>query len=204
MKLLVGLGNPGLQYEKTRHNAGFLVIDELARRHAAGSVPRARFSAATVEADIKGQRCLLLKPLTYMNLSGKSVGEAVRFFKVAPATDLLIIVDECYLPFGSIRIREDGGAGGHNGLSDIERALGTQQYPRLRFGIDPKPAYMDQADYVLSRFSDEQQAALPGALSKAADAAEAFVTEGAAAAMNKFNTRNRPGEDREDSKRVSQ
>ncbi len=188
MKLIVGLGNPGREYEKTRHNAGFLVIDRLALRHASGGSPaRARFNAAVLEAPVAGQPCLLLKPTTYMNRSGQSVGEAVRFYKLDLAQDVLVIVDDLYLPAGTIRLRPGGGDAGHNGLADIERALGTQDYPRLRVGIDPKPSFMDQADYVLGRFTDEQWGAVAPAIDKAADAVELFVSKGLDAAMNKFN-----------------
>jgi PTH1 family peptidyl-tRNA hydrolase len=191
MKLLVGLGNPGPQYEKTRHNAGFLVIDRLARRHAGagpGAIPKAKFDASVIEASIDGERCLLMKPTTYMNRSGQSVAQAVGFYKVNPQTDVLVIVDDVALPLGHLRIRPGGSAGGHNGLSDIERALATDAYPRLRIGIDPTPAMMDQADYVLGKFTPEQEAVINPALDKAADAARCFVTKGTQAAMNAFNT----------------
>jgi PTH1 family peptidyl-tRNA hydrolase len=188
MKLIVGLGNPGSKYDRTRHNAGFMVVDRLAGRHAAGA-PRARFNALCTE--IKpgggGEQVLLLKPTTYMNLSGRSVAEAVGFYKLVPATDLLVVVDDVAIPAGAIRVRPSGGAGGHNGLTDIQRALGSDAYPRLRIGIDPAPEFMDQADYVLGRFSDEQWALVEPALDKAADACEVFVKDGLDAAMNRFN-----------------
>jgi peptidyl-tRNA hydrolase, PTH1 family len=187
MKLIVGLGNPGREYEKTRHNAGYMVIDRLVSRFAPGAPARARFNAAIVEAPIAGQPCLLAKPTTYMNRSGPAVAEAVRFYKLDLPTDVLILVDDLYLPAGTIRVRPAGGSAGHNGLEDLERALGTQDYPRLRIGIDPKPPYMDQADYVLGRFSDEQWAKVAPALDKAAEAVELFVSKGLDAAMNKFN-----------------
>jgi PTH1 family peptidyl-tRNA hydrolase len=189
MKLIVGLGNPGAQYEKTRHNAGFLVLDRLAARFAPGGVARARFSGATLDAEIASSRCLLLKPTTYMNVSGRAVGEAVRFFKLEPAEDLLVIVDDVALPAGQIRLRAEGGAGGHNGLADIQRALGTVAYPRLRVGIDPSPGFMDQADYVLGRFTEEQWLLVEPALDEATRATEIFVAEGVTAAMNRFNKR---------------
>jgi peptidyl-tRNA hydrolase, PTH1 family len=189
VKLLVGLGNPGPRYERTRHNAGYLVVDRLASRHAPGQTPKGRFQSAVVEARIGGTPCLLMKPGTFMNRSGQAVGEAVRFHKADPAADLLVIVDDVALPCGSIRVRPGGGAGGHNGLSDIQRALGTDAYARLRIGIDAAPPFMDQADYVLGRFSEDQWAAVEPSLERAADAAEAFVAEGVDAAMNRFNTR---------------
>jgi peptidyl-tRNA hydrolase, PTH1 family len=187
MKLIVGLGNPGTTYENTRHNAGFMVVDRLAQRHAPGAPARARFNAATVEARIDGEPCLLFKPMTYMNRSGLPVAEAVRFYKLDPAADLLVLVDDVALPCGAIRLRASGGAGGHNGLTDLQRALGAEAYPRCRIGIDPSPPFMDQADYVLGRFTPEQWALVDPALNRAADAAEMFIARGIEAAMNTFN-----------------
>jgi PTH1 family peptidyl-tRNA hydrolase len=201
MKLIVGLGNPGREYEKTRHNAGYLVIDRLVQRHAAAAPARARFNAAIVEANVAGKPCLLSKPTTYMNRSGPAVAEAVRFYKLSLAEDVLILVDDLYLSAGTIRVRPGGGSAGHNGLADLERALGTQAYPRLRIGIDPKPSFMDQADYVLGRFTDEQWAKVGPSIDKAADAVELFVSSGLDAAMNKFNageTEPRPKKPRPD------
>jgi PTH1 family peptidyl-tRNA hydrolase len=210
VKLIVGLGNPGPQYEKTRHNAGFLVVDRLVRRHASGELPRARFASVCVEALIgpsarasfsqqasppresPREKCLLMKPTTYMNRSGQAVSEAARFYQLNVATDILVIVDDLALPAGQIRLRPGGGAGGHNGLSDIQRCIGTPDYPRLRIGIDACPPFMDQADYVLGRFSPEQEAALAPAIDKAADACEVFATAGLAAAMNAFNASEPP------------
>lgn len=189
MKLIVGLGNPGSQYEKTRHNAGFMAVDRLARRHLASETPKGRFQGAVVEGSIGGERCVLLKPTTYMNRSGASVAQAASFYKIDVPNDLLVLVDDVALPVGSIRIRPSGSAGGHNGLSDIQRALGTEAYPRCRIGIDARPAFIDQADYVLGRFTPEELAALEPALEKAADAAEVFVREGVTPAMNRFNTK---------------
>lgn len=187
MKLLVGLGNPGSQYEKTRHNAGFFVIDRLSKRWGTGELPKGRFSGICQEVAIKGTRCLLLKPTTYMNLSGKAVAEAVNFYKLDPAQDLLVLVDDVALPTGSIRVRASGSAGGHNGLTDIQRALGSENYPRLRIGIDARPAQMKLEDYVLGRFTAEQSALLEPAINKAADASEVFVTDGLTKAMNTYN-----------------
>ena len=188
MKLLVGLGNPGSQYEKTRHNAGFFVIDRLSKRWAAnGELPKGRFSGICQEIAIRGARCLLLKPTTYMNLSGRAVSEAVNFYKLDPAQDLLVLVDDVALPTGAIRVRASGSSGGHNGLTDIQRALGTENYPRLRIGIDARPAQMKLEDYVLGRFTPEQAALLEPAINKAADASEVFATDGLTKAMNTFN-----------------
>lgn len=192
MKLIVGLGNPGKQYERTRHNAGFMAIDRLVERHAPGAPARARFNAAAVEAKVGGEACLLLKPTTYMNRSGGAVADAVRFYKVDPSKDLLVLVDDVALPCGAIRVRAGGGAGGHNGLADIHRALGSQAYPRCRIGVDATPPYMNQADYVLGRFTDEQWALVAPALDRAADAAEVFIAKGVDAAMNQFNPKDPP------------
>lgn len=189
MKLIVGLGNPGSQYEKTRHNAGFMVLDRLAARHAAGQVPKARFHGATVEARLGTKRCVLIKPTTYMNRSGRCVGEAVRFYKSDPASDLLVLVDDTALPVGRIRLRASGSPGGHNGLTDISRALGGDEYPRCRIGIGAKPPVMVLSDYVLSRFTEEEFAALDPALDRAASACEVFAAEGITASMNQFNTK---------------
>ena len=197
MKLIVGLGNPGKDYDKTRHNAGFMVVDRLIQRHGVGAPARARFNAATIEAKLPGpagapEPCLLLKPTTYMNRSGQAVAEAARFYKLDPALDLMVIVDDVYLPSGTIRIRPGGGAGGHNGLADITRVLGTDAYPRCRIGVDGSPAYMDQADYVLGRFTDEQWTLVGPCIDKAADAVEIFVQGGLDAAMNRFNAPDKP------------
>lgn len=188
MKLVVGLGNPGIEYEKTRHNAGFLAVDLLAQRHAAGVTPRGRFHAVTVEAPVGGERCLLMKPTTYMNRSGMAVGEAVRFYKLDPSLDVLVLVDDVAIPAGSIRLRAEGGAGGHNGLADIGRALGGDAYARCRIGVDA-PGIVPQADYVLGRFSPEQWESVRPALERAADAAEVWAREGVTAAMNRFNAK---------------
>lgn len=194
MKLIVGLGNPGAQYAKTRHNAGFMVVDRLAGRHAPGAVVKARFSADCVEATINDARCLLLKPVTYMNLSGQSVLQAAQFYKV-PLADLLVVTDDLALPVGQIRLRAGGGAGGHNGLADIENRLSTQEYARCRVGIGPKPPMFDQAAFVLSRFAEEEAPLLASSVEAAADAVEEFVSSGIAQAMNRFNTKVKSGPD---------
>ena len=186
MKLIVGLGNPGLEYENTRHNVGFVVLDRLARRYAPGAVARSKFHAAVLDADFDGERALLIKPTTYMNRSGLSASEAVRFYKVGTEDDLLVIVDDVALACGSIRLRPSGGAGGHNGLADIEQKLGTQEYGRLRIGIDG-PGNIPQKDYVLGRFRPEQKELIAPALEEAADAAAFWATNGMAEAMNRFN-----------------
>lgn len=192
MKLIVGLGNPGPEYAATRHNAGFMAVDRLAERHGSGQVPRSKFHAMILEAPIRGEKCLLMKPTTYMNRSGQAVAEAVSFYKLEPASDVLILVDEAALTTGTIRVRAAGGAGGHNGLKDIEQKLGGQQYPRLRIGVGPKPAQMILHDFVLGRFRDEETPAIKSAIEKAADAVEMFAAEGVVAAMNRHNSKDGP------------
>lgn len=190
MKLLVGLGNPGSEYARTRHNAGFLAIDLLVERYGQGQVPKSKFHAMVVEASVRGVKCLLMKPMTYMNRSGQAAAEACRFFKLDPAKDVLVLVDDVALPCGAIRVKAGGGAGGHNGLTDIARKLGTENYARLRIGVDEKPPMMRLDDYVLGKFTEEQLDRVKPALAKAADASEVFVTDGVDAAMNQFNTKN--------------
>lgn len=186
MKLIVGLGNPGAEYEKTRHNVGFMVLDRLAQRHGLTG-PRSRFHAGVLEGQIAGQRCILMQPTTYMNRSGLAVGEAVRFYKLEPA-DLMVVVDDIALPCGKIRLRAEGSAGGHNGLSDIERSLGTRAYPRLRFGIDA-PGRVPQKNYVLSKFSPDQLDVVEPAIFEACDAIESWLKVGIEKTMTAFNAR---------------
>ncbi|MCI0364775.1 MAG: aminoacyl-tRNA hydrolase [Phycisphaerales bacterium] len=186
MKLIAGLGNPGPQYDHTRHNVGFVVLDRLARRHAPGAIARSRFQGATIDASLGDEKVVLLKPLTFMNRSGQSVAEAVTFYKLNAATDLLVIVDDVALPCGSIRLRAEGSAGGHNGLGDIEQKLGTIEYARLRIGIDG-PGQIPQKDYVLGRFRPDQLELVEPALDEAAEAAWCWVNDGITTAMNRFN-----------------
>lgn len=190
MKLIVGLGNPGTQYERTRHNAGFLAVDRLARVSGGTMGTRQRFGGEAQEATLAGQRCVLLKPMRFMNCSGSSVAEALSFYKLDAVSDLLVLVDDYALPLGGIRIRAEGSNGGHNGLGDIQRALGSTVYPRLRIGIDPPPAgYDDPADWVLGRFTEEQLRDFLPTLDRVAKAVECFITGGVTDAMNKFNTK---------------
>lgn len=189
MKLVVGLGNPGPQYDRTRHNVGFMALDALARRVAPGEVARSRFGGVVIETTLKGEKTLLLKPLTFMNLSGNAVSEAVRFHKLDARSDLLVIVDDVALACGLIRVKASGSAGGHNGLADIERKLGTADYARLRVGIDP-PGQIPQKDYVLGRFRPDQIERLEPALDESVDAALLWADEGVEAAMNRFNRKN--------------
>ena len=184
MKLIVGLGNPGAQYKGTRHNIGFAVIDEIARRAAVG------FESAPAEAVIARWRrpeggALLAKPLTFMNLSGQAVGEIARYFKV-DVPDVLIVVDEVQLPLGRLRARARGSAGGHNGLKSVIAHLGDD-FSRLRIGVGRGEQQRDLADHVLSRFEKEEAAEVERMTTRAADAAEMFITSGIEAVMNAFN-----------------
>ena len=185
MKLIVGLGNPGRRYEATRHNVGYAVLRELARRSAAGG-PKAKFHGAVVEASLAGQRVLLLSPTTYMNRSGVSVQEARAFYKI-PDEDLLIVCDDLNLPLAKLRFRAKGSAGGQRGLEDIIRRLGTQELARLRIGIGSPPEAWAWADYVLSKFTPEEAEQIEAAVAKAADAVELWCREGVSACMNEYN-----------------
>lgn len=192
MKLIVGLGNPGPEYASTRHNVGFVVLDSLARRWAPGEVARSKFHGVVLDARVHGpggeERVCLLKPVVYMNRSGTSVSEAVRFYKLDPADALLVLVDDVALACGIIRVRPGGGPGGHNGLMDIDEKLGTDRYARLRIGIDP-PGRIPQKDYVLGRFRPDQLEALAPALEDAAEAAVCWLLQGTTETMNRFNRR---------------
>jgi PTH1 family peptidyl-tRNA hydrolase len=191
MKLIVGLGNPGSEYAGTRHNAGFDVVDRLSARFAPGAAPRSRFGGLATDAEVGGEKCLLLKPMTFMNLSGRSVLEAVQFFKLEPSRDLLVIVDDLALPCGSIRLRPDGSSGGHNGLADIGLKLSSNYWARLRIGIDP-PGRVPQADYVLGKFSPAQRPLAEASMDEAARAAECWAAKGLQEAMNRFNSKPAP------------
>ena len=184
--LLVGLGNPGTQYENTRHNVGFLVADELAERQNA-PIQRLKFKALTNLLTISGEKVLVMKPVTYMNLSGEAVVEAARFYKLPPER-VLVISDDVSLPVGKLRIRKGGSAGGHNGLKSIIQHLGTDQFPRIKVGVGQKPhPDYDMADWVLSKFAGEDLKTITEAIRKAADAVECLIQEGPDKAMNRFN-----------------
>ncbi|MBI3160400.1 MAG: aminoacyl-tRNA hydrolase [Chloroflexi bacterium] len=185
MYLIVGLGNPGLKYQNNRHNVGFMVLDEIARRQGA-AFTRVESRALVTKTDYRGRRLVLAKPRTYMNLSGQAVGGLARFYKI-PLERLLVVYDEVDLPFEAIRARREGGSAGHNGMKSIIEHLATQEFPRLRIGIDRPPGKMATPNYVLQDFSREQLQVLPSVLERAAEAALLFVTDGIEAAMNRFN-----------------
>jgi PTH1 family peptidyl-tRNA hydrolase len=188
MKLIVGLGNPGIEYQFTPHNLGFLTVDRLANRLKV-SVGNRHARAVTGRARIGDEEVLLAKPETYMNLSGMSVRELVEKHEANPATDLIVIYDELDLPFGAARIKLRGGSAGHNGLESLFGALGTQEFIRVRLGIAPEHPVRDGASYVLAQFKKSQYEAVDQLLDTAADAVTAIVTDGAQAAMNRFNRR---------------
>jgi peptidyl-tRNA hydrolase, PTH1 family len=184
VKAVIGLGNPGAQYKGTRHNVGFAVLDELARRAAV------EFESAPAEALMARWRrpdeaVLLVKPLTYMNLSGQAIGELSRYFKLE-LEDLLIVVDEAQLPLGKLRARARGSAGGHNGLKSVIAQLGDG-YARLRLGVGRGGSLRDLADHVLARFDKDEAEDAERMILRAADAAETFITSGIAAVMNQYN-----------------
>ena len=186
--LIVGLGNPGAEYARTRHNTGFLALDELAGMLGV-KVERSRFRALTGTASYRGSKLILLKPQTYMNASGMAVEPAAHFYKVPPER-VLVIFDDISLPVGRIRVRKDGSAGGHNGLKSIIHALGSEDFPRVKVGVGAKPhPDYDLADWVLSVVAKEEQPAYQAALRNAAEAALAVIGEGVPAAAAKFNGR---------------
>ncbi len=186
MKLIVGLGNPGIEYQFTPHNLGFLAVDRLAERWRL-EIKNRYCQALTARATVGEETVLLAKPETYMNLSGLAVRGLVEKYEVRPEQDLIVIYDELDLPFGALRIRPRGGTAGHNGMESILGALGTEQFLRVRLGIAPDHKVSDGAGYVLSQFRRSQYKALDEVLDTAADAVEMILREGAAAAMNRFN-----------------
>jgi PTH1 family peptidyl-tRNA hydrolase len=182
--LIVGLGNIGAEYELTRHNIGFLVLDRLADAHK-GEFKTERL-ADKAEVKFKGRQLHLIKPNTYMNLSGKAVAYWLQELKI-PRENLLVILDDVALPFGALRMRTRGSSAGHNGLNNIELLLGSQEYPRLRFGIGSDFAKGQQVDFVLSRFTSEEFVALPPIMDKAIEMVSSFCTIGAERTMSTHN-----------------
>lgn len=187
MILIAGLGNPGKEYENTRHNAGFLVLDMLAQKLGADLSER-KHRALCGKAVIGGQKVILLKPQTYMNSSGESIRAAADYYKVPPE-DILVVYDDISLAPGQLRIRAKGSAGGHNGIKSIIAHLGTQEFPRVKVGIGEKPPRMDLADYVLGHFSSGEKKIMEEAAKEAADAICEIVNVGIEQAMNDHNRR---------------
>ena len=184
--ILACLGNPGDQYENTRHNVGFMVADELGDR-ARIPIQKLKYKALTNTAQLGGQKVLIMKPITYMNLSGEAVRQAVDFYKV-PADHVLVVSDDTALGVGRLRIRKGGSAGGHNGLKNIIQHLGTDQFPRVRLGVGEKPhPDYDLADWVLGKFQGEDKKAIDAAVKKAADAIECILSDGLDRGMNRYN-----------------
>jgi PTH1 family peptidyl-tRNA hydrolase len=198
MKLIVGLGNPGSEYTGTRHNIGFDCVDAFAVRSGWTSSPeqfnrlaKDKFFSLALEGTVvtsssSSEKVLLLKPLTFMNLSGKAVQAAMSFYQLAPQ-DIVVVLDDLALPCGRLRLRGSGSSGGHNGLKDIERVLGTIDYPRLRIGIDPSPPQIAGKDYVLGRFTAEQRKLVDVAIPRACGAIATWIEKGIEPAMTQFN-----------------
>lgn len=186
MYIIAGLGNPGGKYEKTKHNMGFQVIDLLADKYHI-EMNQKKHKAICGTGIIEGVKVLLLKPQTFMNLSGESIRDAVDFYKIDPETELIVIYDDISLAPGHLRIRKKGSAGGHNGIKNIIQHLGTQVFPRIRVGVGEKPEGWDLADYVLSGFSKEDEVLVKESWERAVEAAAVMLTDGPEKAMNDFN-----------------
>lgn len=186
MYLIVGLGNPGRDYAGTRHNVGFSAIAEISDRTGI-PVNTKKHKAWIGSGLICGKKTLLAMPQTYMNLSGESVRAVTDYYQIDPGEELIVIYDDVSLDVGQLRIRKKGSAGGHNGMKSLIRMLGTDAFTRIRIGVGAKPEKMDLADYVLGRFIGEEQEEIRGAVKEAAEAAEMILTDGAEAAMNRYN-----------------
>ena len=184
--LIVGLGNPGKAYEMTRHNVGFEIVEAFAKGRQWNFRSAPQLKGELAQGSLHGKKVILLRPMTYMNLSGRSVHLCAGFFKV-PLAHLLVISDEIALPLGSLRLRGGGSAGGHKGLLSVEEALGTREYPRLRVGVGDR-AQGDLADYVLGSFTADERAVLPSIMERAEKALDVWVGEGIGAAMKMVNT----------------
>lgn len=186
MYVIAGLGNPTKQYENTRHNAGFCVIDYLSEKYQI-PVKQAGYKALYGSGYMEGQKVILLKPQTFMNLSGESIRAVMDFYKIDPEEELIVVYDDISLDPGKLRVRGKGSAGGHNGIKNIILHTGGQKFPRVRVGVGQKPEGYDLADYVLGHFSKEDQKLMEEAFKEAGNAVVSIITEGLDAAMNKFN-----------------
>ena len=187
MKLIVGLGNPGMQYAATRHNIGFEVIDSIAETYNI-SVMKNKYKALIGDGTIGGEKVILMKPQTYMNLSGEAVKACMDFHKISNE-DLIVIYDDISLEVGQLRLRKSGSAGGHNGIKNIIAQLGTQEFPRIKFGVGEKPAGWDLANYVLGRFSEADMKIIGPRVGDAVKATEMIVRDGVEKAMNNYNNK---------------
>ena len=200
MYMIAGLGNPGREYAHTRHNVGWDTLDILADKNNI-SIDTGKFKALIGKGMIEGEKVILVKPLTYMNLSGESLRLAADYFKINVETELIVVYDDIYLSPGNVRIRKQGSAGGHNGMKSIIGHLGTEEFMRVRIGVGEKPKGYDLKDYVLSHFSDEDRTAVEEGLIKAANAVETILSNGVDAAMTEFNRKetapNTEADDRE-------
>lgn len=187
LHLIVGLGNPGAEYARTRHNAGFLVLEELAEQGRAHWGFEKKFNTRLARRDVAGRKVLLAEPQTFMNSSGEAVGALLNFYRV-PVSHLLVVVDDADLPFGELRLRPKGSSGGHHGLDSIQQHVGTQEYARLKVGIGrTRDGRREITNFVLGRFSSDETALLEKILRRAADQAECWVADGIQKAMNQFN-----------------
>lgn len=184
--IIVGLGNPGRQYENTRHNVGFRCIDKLAEKYNI-SVLECKHKAIIGKGYIEGQKVILAKPQTFMNLSGESVREILNYYKVEPDTELIVIYDDISLAVGALRIRKKGSAGGHNGIKNILAQIGTNTFKRIKVGVGEKPAGYDLADYVLGHFTAAENKEIDAACAKVVEAVSLLVQEEVDMAMNRFN-----------------
>lgn len=189
MYIIAGLGNPGREYENTRHNTGFMVIDEAAGKYNI-SVTEKKHKALIGKGFIGGQKVVLVKPQTFMNLSGESIREVIDYYKIDEKVELIVISDDISLETGAIRIRKRGSAGGHNGLKNIILHLGHDEFQRIRMGVGEKPQEYELIDYVLGHFNEEDSKLIAASVKEAAEAIEVMITDGSDAAMNKFNKRN--------------
>lgn len=184
--IIAGLGNPGSKYQRTRHNVGFMAVDRLAEKHGA-SIDRMKFQSLTARCQINGESVLLMKPMTYMNNSGEAIAEAARFYKIPPE-NIVIISDDINLEPGKMRIRRSGSAGGHNGLKSIIQCVGSDAFPRVRIGIgDRDRRFESLADFVLSKFTEDDMKVLDAPLENAGKAAELILKGDVSTAMNRFN-----------------
>ena len=186
MKLIVGLGNPGQEYRDTRHNVGFMVADALVDRWRVRDQWREKFDALLIKTTVRDEPVMVVKPLTFMNLSGQAVAGLAGFYKIEPA-DVFVVTDDVALPLGRLRARREGGAGGHNGLKSIIQSLGMQAFPRMRVGVGRGDNRRDLADHVLGRFDADERDTVSAAVLRAADATEMFLSEGIERVMNAFN-----------------
>lgn len=190
MYIIVGLGNPGREYQNTRHNIGFQVIDAIAEKNNI-SVKEKKYKALIGKGVVAGQKVLLVKPQTYMNLSGESVREVIDYYKIDEKEELIVISDDISLDVGQIRIRKKGSAGGHNGLKNIILHLGHDQFERIKMGVGEKPQGYDLADYVLGHFTRMEQEILQDSIARAVQAVETIMTDGVDQAMNRYNQKNK-------------